>query len=76
MMLATAGVGREHSLGRQPGETPLEFAERLSLEIPGLEDEVRSLAGLYVRLAYARGSLTALFGNAEALLAAPGNYRR
>jgi hypothetical protein len=48
----------EQRLGRQPEETPLEFAERLGTEVPRLEAEVRSLAGLYVRLAYARGSLT------------------
>jgi hypothetical protein len=47
----------EHDLGRQPGETPLEFAERLCTDVPGLDEEVRGLAGLYVRLAYARGSL-------------------
>jgi hypothetical protein len=48
----------ERSLGRQPEETPLEFAERLCTEVPKLEAEVRSLGGLYVRLAYARDSLT------------------
>lgn len=47
----------EQDLGRRPQETPLEFAERLGTEVPPLEAEVRSLAGLYVRLAYARASL-------------------
>jgi hypothetical protein len=48
----------EQGLGRRRGETPLEFAERLGTDVPRLETEVRSLAGLYVRLAYARSSLT------------------
>src|SRR5579871_1989478 len=48
----------EHDMGRQAGETPLEFAERLSIAVPQSEAEVRSLVGLYVRLAYARNSLT------------------
>jgi hypothetical protein len=47
----------EHDLGRQPEETPLEFTERLCAEVPKLEEEVRGLGGLYVRLAYARSSL-------------------
>jgi hypothetical protein len=49
----------EHDLARQPDETPLEFAERLCTLLPEWKTEVRSLAGLYVRLAYARASLTA-----------------
>jgi hypothetical protein len=48
----------EQGVGRRPEETPLEFSERLCSEMPKLETEVRSLAGLYVRLAYARRSLT------------------
>jgi hypothetical protein len=48
----------EHGLGRRPEETPLEFAQQLCAEKPELEAEVRSLAGLYIRLAYARSSLT------------------
>src|SRR5262249_37779352 len=47
----------EHELGRQAGETPLEFVERLGEDIPALEEHSRRLAGLYVRLAYARGTL-------------------
>lgn len=49
----------EHDVARQPAETPLEFAERLGTLVPEWETAVRGLAGLYVRLAYARGSLTA-----------------
>jgi hypothetical protein len=49
----------EHDLARQPAETPLEFAERLGALVPEWEAEVRGLAGFYVRLAYANGSLSA-----------------
>ncbi len=48
----------ERELGRQPEETPLEFAERLVVEVPALEADARRLASLYARVAYARGSLT------------------
>jgi hypothetical protein len=47
----------ERDLGRQPQETPLEFAERLIIEVPAMETEARGLAGLYARAAYARGRL-------------------
>jgi hypothetical protein len=48
---------REHDLPRQTGETPLEYAERLSMEVPPLGAEVRRLAGYYVGLAYAGSDL-------------------
>ncbi len=48
----------EHGLARGPEETPLEFAERFTSEVPALETEVRGLAGMYARVAYARGRLT------------------
>jgi hypothetical protein len=48
---------RERKLERQPGETPLEFAERLAQELPALEEGVRRLAAYYVGLAYARLAL-------------------
>jgi hypothetical protein len=48
---------QEHKLARQPGETPLEFAERLAEEVPVLEEGVRRLANCYVGLAYARLAL-------------------
>lgn len=48
----------EHDLARGPDETPLEFAERLGGELPALDAEARRLAGLYARVAYARGRLT------------------
>ncbi len=49
---------REREFGRRPEETPLEFADRLAVEVPGMEAETKRLAGLYARVAYARGSLT------------------
>jgi hypothetical protein len=48
---------RERDLGRQPGETALEFAERLGDELPALEADLRRLAALYARAVYARGGL-------------------
>ena len=48
---------RERDLGRQDGETPLEFSERVAGEVPALEAELRQLAALYARAAYARGAL-------------------
>jgi hypothetical protein len=53
---------RERDLGRQKGETPLEFVQRLGGEMPSLEADTRRLAALYVRLAYARGALPASSG--------------
>jgi hypothetical protein len=47
----------EHGLGRQSDDTPLEFAERVALDTPGLENSGRRLAALYARVAYARGRL-------------------
>jgi hypothetical protein len=49
---------RERDLPRQPGETPLEFAERLAEESPELAEDVRQLARCYAGLAYARQTLT------------------
>jgi hypothetical protein len=49
----------ERGLGRQPQETPLEFAARIGIEVPGLEADARRLAALYARAVYARGSLPA-----------------
>jgi hypothetical protein len=47
----------EHEQGRNPQETPLEFAGRLAKEYESLEKDAPRLATLYARLAYARGSL-------------------
>jgi hypothetical protein len=49
----------ERDLGRQPGETPFEFAGRLGTEFAALEADARRLVNLYARAAYARGSLPA-----------------
>jgi hypothetical protein len=49
----------ERDLGRNPEETPLEFAERLAAEVPALEASSRRLAALYARSLYARGRLPA-----------------
>jgi hypothetical protein len=47
----------EQDLARRDDETPLEFAHRLGESVPRVEDESRQLAGLYVRMAYARRRL-------------------
>lgn len=49
----------ERDLGREPDETPLEFAGRVGTEVPGLEEDARRLAILYARAVYARGTLPA-----------------
>jgi hypothetical protein len=56
---AVQAWAREHHLGRQPGETPLEFAERIGGEVPALEADLQRLATLYARAVYARGGLPA-----------------
>jgi hypothetical protein len=48
----------ERGLGRQAGETPFEFAQRVGEEVPALEAGLRQLANIYAQVAYARGSLT------------------
>jgi hypothetical protein len=47
----------EQDFARRDDETPLEFAHRLGELVPRVEDETRQLAGLYVRIAYARRRL-------------------
>src|SRR5262249_19063851 len=49
----------ERDLGREPDETPLEFAGRVGAEVPGLDEYARRLATLYARAVYARGTLPA-----------------
>lgn len=49
----------ERGLGRHADETPMEFAQRLGEDLPGLEADARRLAGLYARSLYARGALPA-----------------
>jgi hypothetical protein len=54
---AVQAWARERDLGRQPGETPLEFAGRVGAEVPALEADLHHLAVLYARAVYARGGL-------------------
>ena len=54
---AVQAWARERDLGRQPGETPLEFAQRVGMEVPALEADLNRLAVLYARAVYARGGL-------------------
>jgi hypothetical protein len=56
---AVQAWARERDLGRQPGETPLEFAGRVGAEVPALEKELQRLALVYSRAAYARGGVPA-----------------
>ena len=48
----------ERGLGRQPEETPIEFADRLVQDFPAMDTQTRRLASLYARVAYAHGRLT------------------
>jgi hypothetical protein len=54
---AVQAWGREHCVARQPSETPLEFVQRLSEEVPALEDSLRRLVMLYGRAVYARSGI-------------------
>jgi|SRR5579884_609999 len=54
---AVQAWARERDLGRQPGETPLEFAGRVGAEVPGLEADLQRLATLYARAVYSHGGL-------------------
>jgi hypothetical protein len=56
---AVQAWARERGMARQPGETALEFVERVCGEVPALEDELRRLVMLYGRAEYARGGLPA-----------------
>jgi hypothetical protein len=47
----------ERDWGRQEGETPLEFAERLGDEVPALADDLRRVAMLYARCVYGAGGV-------------------
>jgi hypothetical protein len=49
----------EQHLGRRPDETPLEFAARVGMEVPGMETDAGRLATLFARALYARGPLPA-----------------
>ncbi|HEY7154106.1 MAG TPA: DUF4129 domain-containing protein [Gemmataceae bacterium] len=54
---AVQAWARERGLGRQRGETPLEFAERVGADVPALEKDLHRLSVLYARAVYARGGL-------------------
>jgi hypothetical protein len=54
---AAQAWARARGLGRQIGETPLEFADRVGGEVPALEADLHRLALLYARAVYARGGL-------------------
>jgi hypothetical protein len=56
---AAQAWARERDLGRAPGETAQEFAERVGEELPAVEEDLRRLALLFGRAAYARGGLPA-----------------
>jgi hypothetical protein len=56
---AVQAWARERDLGRQTGETPLEFVGRVAGEVPTLEDDLRPLVMLYGRAVYGRGALPA-----------------
>jgi hypothetical protein len=54
---ALQALAWERGVGRNPDETPLEFAARLEEDLPAVESEARRLVALYARAAYARGRL-------------------
>jgi hypothetical protein len=48
----------EHGLARDGDDTPLEFADRVGMEVSELGADARHVAALYARAAYARGRLS------------------
>lgn len=56
---AVEAWARENRLGREDGETALEFLSRLADEVPALEREARELGQLHARAEYAPGGLPA-----------------
>ena len=48
---------REHGWARGPEQTPHEFAHDLGTRVQSLSQDVRRLADLYCRVAYARESV-------------------
>jgi hypothetical protein len=49
--------GWEHGVARSHDDTPLEFTERIAMEVPSLAADCKRLASLYERVAYARATL-------------------
>jgi hypothetical protein len=56
---AVQAWAREHDLGREPGETSQEFAERVIAEFPALEADLRRLVTLYAYAVYGPGAMPA-----------------
>lgn len=54
---AVEAWAREHNLGREPGETAVEFLARLGNEVPALEAEAQRLGQLQGRAEYGKGGL-------------------
>ncbi|MEM1113099.1 MAG: DUF3488 and transglutaminase-like domain-containing protein [Pseudomonadota bacterium] len=46
----------DRGVHREPGETPDAFAERASMALPDYREEIYRVTGLYMQLAYSRGS--------------------
>ena len=45
-----------YQFGRQPDQTPFEFADGLGGRVPDLAAEIRQVTGLYVQVAYGKDS--------------------
>jgi len=54
---ALQALAAERGVGRNPDETPLEFAGRLGEDLPAIESEAQQLVALYARAAYGGGRL-------------------
>ena len=47
-----------HGFPREPDQTPYEFSQQVGTRVKSLAGDLRTLADLYYRAAYARGSLS------------------
>jgi hypothetical protein len=56
---AFEALARERGIARRTSETPLEHAERVAAELPGLKRDSRRLAIIYARGLYTSGDLPA-----------------
>jgi hypothetical protein len=52
--LALLRRGQESGLARKPSQTPYTYAERLRLELPGVEEELNNLTAEFVEARYSR----------------------
>jgi len=57
--LALVRRGREHSLPRQPGQTPLEYAATLDAALPESQPEVAALTGSFNEARYSQHEISA-----------------